>query len=159
MQNILGISLGTRLLGIAVVYDGELSNFRVHSFGGSWTEQKRRGISFSLQKVIRKYAAAHIIVKIPPSTHCSQSIYNLLFDLREYAMQHGIPLKVCTIATMKTVYAGKNKQVIIQAIASKYPNHAILSKLLHTQRKRGMVYHVKLFEAIACTELAQRILQ
>lgn len=159
MQNILGISLGSRLLGIAVLYDGTLLDFRVRTFYGKWDEKKQADIIATIEKVIVQYRITTVVLKTPKATHCSQSIQNLLDDVRLLSKQMGIKLRVCTVSCLKERYSGNkraNKQVIVQDIIRKYPQHKQLTKIHSKERSNRSAYHIKVFEAIACAEMELR---
>lgn len=159
MRNIVGISLGTRLLGIAVVYDGTLSDFRVRTFYGKWNEKKRATIIATIQKAIDQYGIASIVVKTPKPKHSSVSIQELLHDIRLISEQRGINLQVCTVSCLRERYtasARPNKRALIQAIINKYPQHRQLVSRYSRERSNRSAYHVKLFEAIACAEMQSK---
>lgn len=159
MQNIIGISLGSRLLGIAVIYDGLLFDFRVRTFYGKWNEKKRTNIIATIKKAIDQYGVTAIVLKTPKPTHCSISIQELVYEIRLLSEQGGIKLAVCNIACLRERYNVKeraNKGVLIQSIISKYPEHTQLAKLHVRERSNRSAYHVKLFEAIACAEMELR---
>lgn len=159
MQNIIGISLGTRLLGIAVVYGGTLYDFRVRTFYGSWNETKRCKIIATIRKAVEQYAVTAVVIKIPRPRHCSLRILELQDDIRQLSEQLGIKLTVCTINCLRDRYNGKerpNKRVLIDSISNKYPQHQQLAKLNIKEKNSRRAYHVKLFEAIACAEMELR---
>ena len=156
MQNILGISLGTRLMGIAVKYDGELTDFRVRTFYGAWNSEKQKEMIESILETINKYDIQKIVVKTPKPFHCSQSINDLTNEILRLAQKFGIRVIVCTISMLvrnNKEHAVHNKQSLIQSIIRKYPLHRQLVDLYDKERKKHAPYYVKLFEAIACTEL------
>ncbi|MEI6316384.1 MAG: hypothetical protein WCO65_01495 [bacterium] len=156
MQNILGISLGTRLMGIAVKYDGELSDFRVRTFYGAWNSEKQREMIESVIETINRYDIQKIVVKTPKPFHCSQSINDLTNEILLLGEKLGIRIIVCTISMLirnNKENAVHNKQSLIQSIIRKYPLHRQLADLYAKERRKHISYYVKLFEAIACTEL------
>ncbi len=156
MANILGISLGTRLIGMAVVYDGELYDFRIRTFYGPWTEKKRRSIVGTIRNTVQRYGVASLSVKSPKPAYCSQSINDLLSDVRQLSDELGMTVKVCTISALKercNGTLGGNKQALIQTMVDKYPQYKQLAELYIKERDNRSAYYTKLFEAIACTEL------
>ncbi len=155
MQNIIGISLGTRLLGIAIVYDGTLYDFRVRTFYGSWNETKRSKIIAAIRKAIEQYAITALVIKIPRPKHRSLRIQELQDDIRQLSEQLGIKLTICTINCLRDRYNGNtrpNKRVLVESIISKYPQHRQLAKLNVREHNSRRAYHIKIFEAIACVE-------
>jgi RNase H-fold protein (predicted Holliday junction resolvase) len=150
MRNILGISLGSRFVGIAVLYDGELTDFRVRTFFGAWNDSKRRDMIQTITQTIKRYGIHKIVVKTPKPFHCSQSITDLTNDILQLADTLKIRVMVCTISMLT------NKETLIQSVIRKYPTHRRLADLYEKERKKHSHYYVKLFEAIVCTELAQK---
>jgi hypothetical protein len=156
MQNILGISLGTRFMGMAVMYDGELTDFRVRTFYKAWTAEKQGEMIQVLRKVVDRYGITRIVVKSPRPSHCSQNIQELLRDIQRVSAERGIQVATCTITVLKQRYMGAgrgNKQALVQAIVQKYPQHRQLAVIAGKKRSHRTLSYVKLFEAIACTEL------
>jgi hypothetical protein len=157
MQNILGISLKTKHLGLAVLYDGELADFRVRTFYGAWTVEKRGDMLRTIRKTVDRYGIAAIVLKAPQSFHCSNSILDILRDIERLAEQSGIKLSICTIDTLTKRYSGNGRgtrRTLIEAIVAKYPDSRQLARLYEKERNNRNAYHVKIFEAIACAELA-----
>lgn len=156
MRDILGISLGTRLVGLAVVHDGELIDFRVRKFTDAWSNDKRVDMLRAIEQPIKHYGIKKIVVKVPKPHHCSQSINDLSDGIIALGERHNIRVTVCTISTIlrkdkeRTL---KNKRLLIQSIVDKYSGHTRLAKLYAKEQKNHAPYYVKLFEAIACTEL------
>lgn len=159
MQNILGISLKVKHLGLAVLYEGELTEFRVRTFYGAWTDEKRDDILRTIKKTIGKYEVKKIVVKAPKPAHCSDAILAILRDIERYAEQSGIRITFCTMDDLTRLYSDDgrgNKRQLIQAICKTYPNNKQLALLCEKERSNKNAYHVKIFEAIACAELALR---
>ena len=156
MQNIIGISLGTRLMGLAVVYDGELSDFRVRTFYGAWNTEKQKEMIDTIRQAVSRYGITKIVVKTPKPFHCSQSINDLTSEILQLAEQLKIRIIICTISMLIRHNKDNeisNKQSLIQSIIRKYPLHRRLAELHAKERKNHNPYYVKLFEAIACTEM------
>jgi len=156
MKTTLGVSLGTRFMGMAVVYDGELSDFRVRTFYKAWTADKQSEMIGVIQKAIVRYGITKIVVKSPKPSHCSQNIQALMHDIRQLSEQSGITLSSCTITSLKQRYMSNdrgNKQALVQAIVKKYPHHKQLAALSAKKHIHRTLNYVKMFEAIACAEI------
>jgi RNase H-fold protein (predicted Holliday junction resolvase) len=159
MQNTLGISLGTRLMGTAILYDGELNDFRVRTFYRAWNAKKRSAMIETIRKTVERYGITRIAVKTPKPAHCTQRINELVADIRALSERLHVKLCICTISCLKKQYKGnpmENKQELVQFIIRKYPNYRQLAHLSTKERSNRSAYHVKLFEAIACAEMALR---
>lgn len=159
MQNILGISLSTRLMGTAILYDGELSVFRVRTFYGAWNRQKRDNMIRTIKKTVEGHGIHMIALKIPKVPHRSQRIHDLVTDIRQISEELNIKLTICTISCLlknNEDNKGGNKQDLVQAIIARYPNYNQLASFSAKDRNSGTAYHIKLFEAIVCAEMALR---
>lgn len=159
MQNILGISLKVKHLGLAVLYGGELTEFRVRTFYGAWTDEKRHDILRTIKKKVARYEVTKIVVKAPKQTHCSDAILAVLRDIERLAEQSDIGIILCTMSNLIKLYSedgSGNKRQLIHAICRRYPANKQLALLCEKERSSKNPYHVKVFEAIACAELAIR---
>jgi len=144
-------------MGMAIAYNGELCDFRVRTFYGKWTEEKRRGMVANIERAIERYGITRLAVKTPKPAHCTQRIRDLISDIERLSEQRHIKLSVCTISALKRQYNGQisgNKQALIRAIIEKYPQYPQLAEIYSKERSNHNAYYVKLFEAIACAELA-----
>ena len=156
MRDILGISLGTRLVGLAVVRKSELVDFRVRKFYDAWSDEKRSEIIDAIERTVKKHGIKKIVVKTPKPHHCSQNISDLTNDIIALGERNKIRVIVCTIATILRKDKEKNlrnKQSLIQWIICKHPDHKQLARLYAKEQQNNAPYYIKLFEAIACTEL------
>jgi hypothetical protein len=153
MANILGISIGTRNVGLAVIRLRRLTDYRIRTFAGKWTPTKCEAIFTVIEAVIKQNSITDITLKIPPPSHCSENIRELINGINELGRWFHIEVHHCTIRDLKLPYAEKgNKQIMVAALIEKYPE---LKKEWHGG-KRAQAYNAKLFEAIACAELALR---
>ncbi len=144
---------------MAVLYDGELSDFWINTFYGAWTPQKRGEIIGTISKAIERYGITEIVMKTPKPAHSTQSMKDLINDIRQLSDQLHIKLTACTISVLTRRYSGNsrgNKHILVQAIIRKYPQHRKLADLYMKERSNSDVYYVKIFEAIACAEMALR---
>ncbi len=156
MRDILGISLGTRLVGLAVVRKSELIDFRVRKFYDTWSIEKRIEIIDAIERTVKKHGIKKIVVKTPKPHHCSQNISDLTNDIIVLGQRHNIRVMICTIATIlrkDKENTLKNKQSLIKWIICKHPDHKQLARLYAKEQQNNAPYYIKLFEAIACTEL------
>ncbi|MBL7837031.1 MAG: hypothetical protein JNM67_05915 [Bacteroidetes bacterium] len=156
MQNILGISLKVKHLGLAVLYGGELTEFRVRTFYGAWTDEKRNDILRTIKKMIERYEIVKVVVKAPKPTHCSDAILAVLRDIERHTEQSKIEIAFCKMADLNKLFSedGRgNRRQLIHAICKRYPSNKQLAILCEKERNSKNPYHVKVFEAIACAEL------
>lgn len=155
MANILGISIGTRNVGLAIIKQRELTDYRIRTFPGKWTDEKREEIWTVVEGIIKRDHIQDISIKLPPSSHLSENLNELARGIEELGKWFGIKVHRCTIQDIKLPYSDNDtcsKKVMVAALIDKYPE---LQKQWNNS-KRAQAYRAKLFEAIACAELALR---
>jgi len=154
MANILGISIGTRNVGLAVIRLRKLTDYRIRTFAGKWTPTKCESIWSIVETIIKRDEITDITLKIPDPAHCSDNIEELTRGIEELGRWFHIEVHRCTIQDLKLPYSDKkcSKQVMVASLIEKYPE---LKKKWNNGR-RAQAYNAKLFEAIACAELALR---
>jgi len=101
MMRILGISLGTRDCGVAVISDGAIVEWRRHTFHGTWSEDKLHGIIRRLDRYITRYKVTRVMVKIPPVTHHTEAFRALLEKLTEHIRYRGCLMESITKEELK----------------------------------------------------------
>ena len=155
MANILGISVGTRNVGMAVIRLRKLTDYRIRTFHGKWTLAKCESIWDVIERVMKDNQVTDIVLKVPPPSHSSENLIELIGGIKGLADWYGIKLHRCTIQDLKLSYSTQKKsgkQLMVASLIEKYPD---LKKSWHGG-KQAKSYNAKLFEAIACAELALR---
>ncbi len=148
MTTIIGISLGTRSIGIAVLKDGELLDWKVHSFKGYWSKSKCSLIAGTIAKHIKLYRPDAIALKTPAEARPSRNLRRLVSILSKQITRQQLPLYCYTLTDLKTCFGCDNRQMLIVSLTSRFP------ELTYTCRKvlryrNG--YYDKAFEAVAAT--------
>lgn len=156
MQNTLGISLGTRVVGLAATYDGDLSAFRVRTYYSIWSDKKRKSIIADIQRMAVRYRVRQIIIKLPKASNSSRNIQRLLSDLRHLSAQSGIHLSTCTLIDLKERYTASkkgNSKALVRAVIEEHRQP--LETLYNEKKRYRSRNYVKMYEAIACLGLAK----
>ncbi len=128
---ILGINLGAQKIGFAVLRNSELLRNKVSSFHHRWSEKKLQTLMKAIEKIRVDYGAAAVSLKVPHSSHHTQGLKSLICSLMEFYKSKGILLHMCTIKELKrhSIEEGrKNKKVLVQDMAAKYPDLHIKAK-------------------------------
>jgi hypothetical protein len=105
--------------------------------------------------LIEKYGITDITVKIPKPSHRSDNLEELLAGIKGFRQVRNVRVYPCTLEEIQMLYAvdGKSsKRLMVAALIEKYPELGIEWH----NGKRAHSYNAKLFEAIACAELALR---
>src|SRR5271170_2620765 len=85
---ILGISIGTRSSGIAILEGNQLKAWNTISFKASWSEEKGDAIIKYYEQYIKKHNVKIVIVKIPRISHHTDAIVNLLQKVQKMITYH-----------------------------------------------------------------------
>lgn len=143
---ILGISIGTRTSGIAIISKRGLIEWRTLSFKNSWSEQKADYIVRSYERYIKRHKVTVVALKVPPLTHQTAAIMALLEKLIALFTYHGCVVEYKTKKELKTVVPNaRNTRQLIHHAADLYPMIAPkVSKELVNRNK----YHHKMAEAV-----------
>jgi RNase H-fold protein (predicted Holliday junction resolvase) len=143
---ILGISIGTRTSGIAVVRKGKLIAWDVISFRDEWTESKAEKITSRFESILTLHSVKYVVLKIPRPSHHSEAIVELLEKVKALFEYHGCMVEHKTQAEIKrTLPQISNKKDLMVFITNLYPS-------LSPERSQEMTnkhsYHNKMFEAV-----------
>lgn len=146
---VLGISTNTRLLGLAIIEGGQLTDYSIRLFKASWSPSKATDIITSLEPCVREHCIKRVILSIPPKHHQTKEFQFLALRIEEYFLSLGIPLSICTrerLLSACTVGHKKTKKALMQSLVLKYPE---LTYCYQKELRNKNKYYVKLFEAVA----------
>jgi Holliday junction resolvasome RuvABC endonuclease subunit len=160
-QAILGISPGTRSMGLAVMKGGELIEWRVKTFKGSWSHGKLKDILFVIMEYVQAHNIKIIALKKPGMHRSSGGLDQLASELTVWAKMNRIKVLSFTLQEMKRHYSKEknfNKAEMIKQVALQYPE---LYSEYNKEQRNKKAYYVKMFEAVSIIEIfvnAKRIL-
>jgi len=151
---IIGISVGTRTSGIAIVTNKGLISWHTLSFKDKWSEKKGAYIMGRYEKYLKKHNATIVVLKIPRMSHHTEAILSLLDKIQSVINQHGCMVVYKTQAEFKTAIPHiKNSRDLMVHTATLYP------VLLPEQIKELSIknsYHEKMFEAVIIAHLVKQ---
>lgn len=150
---IIGISLGTRSTGIAIIQNHSLIYWKIITFKEPWSKKKPQIIVTKLMKLISGHPSNTIGIKIPSNAYCSKELHQLIFafqsklseEQKHYQMLSIYDLKAHCFANEK-----KNKKALVECIGNKYPELYLKYRKEHTNKN---LHYTKLFEAIIAAEI------
>lgn len=155
-HTILGISPGTRIIGIAIWRQDRLTEWQIKTFKGSWTEGKLRDILYTLQRMIDSYEITSLAIKKPDLIHSSLALDKLVSELQLVAQRKKVKVKMYSLEELKKFCSSDRKFTkaqMIQFIAEKNP---VLHFEYNKEQKNRNPYYVKMFEAIVAVMLCQK---
>lgn len=140
-------------MGIAIIKDTELVEWRMKVFNDNWSQVKLEKILSTLQGIIEKNDVTVIALKVLHSTRSSEGLNQLISAITALTKSKQIALYSCSITDIKahcSLLKRCNKGVIVEYVLDKHPE-------LHReyQREQGNLnpYYIKTFEAIAVARL------
>lgn len=150
---ILGVSLGTRRMGIAVGTKEALLESQVKGFDERFSERKLQRMCRMAERLIERYGISGIAVKAPRAASRSRAVNQTMAALSFLALQNGNPMMVYDIETIETHFLttiAKNKKKLASAMTHYYPE--LLRYYSKIESGKGL-YYIKLFEAVAVMRL------
>lgn len=149
---VLGISLGTKYVGLAVYEKNRLTYYRVKTFYGRWNAAKLKRILATIDNKITRRNVTHIAFKVPEQVHGSGNIEELVEGIHTLCSKRNIQTKRYSLAHFKrpTKDGRISKRAVAERLIQKHPE---LTSRFHKEYKYiGKAYYFKMFEAIACAE-------
>ncbi|HYV94625.1 MAG TPA: hypothetical protein VE978_22820 [Chitinophagales bacterium] len=151
---ILGISPGTRIIGIAVLRNGELIDYGVKCFKERWTQTKKRSLLSNVDKLMEYYGVTVVAIKSCDPTRSSQQLELLSKEIVKVCESKKITVYSYGNATLKLSLGikSRNKNALMAEIAELYPE---LRKMYLKEINNRHSYYEKMFEAIALIKWCQ----
>ena len=150
---ILGISIGTRTSGIAIISKRGLIEWQTLSFKNSWSEQKADYIIRSYERYVKRHKVTVISVKIPPASHVSAALSILLEKLVAMCTYHGCMVEYTTKKQLKAAMPEvQNTKQLITYTAQLYP---VLERSVQKELSNRSRYYHKMIEAVVVAHHSQ----
>ena len=150
--NCLGVSLGTRRLGMSVGNHHELIDYYMKAFPQTYSKKKTKKIWRVIERAIERYGITVIGMKLPPQYSHSEGISNCLKCISKKALENNIVIFFYDLRAIEKHFLkseSKTKTELADRVAEKYP------ELKKEVFKIGKSQHnMKLFEAVASMDLA-----
>jgi hypothetical protein len=151
---ILGLSINTRMRGLAVVSGTRLVECHIQLRKEPWTPAKRELILASLQPWCERYNIKNIALSIPYEKQTSSETKELLESLKRHFSEKKIRLSTYPPKALYTLCKeATTKKEVMKTLALRYPE---LSFYYRKEMGNKNKYYVKLFEAVAVATLHQQ---
>lgn len=148
---ILGISIGTRTSGIAIISKRGLISWNTLSFKNTWSENKANHIIRKYEKYLHKQAVTVVVLKVPRISHHTEAIMSLLQKVNAIVAKHGCMVEYKSQEQIKTAVPHiKNQRDLIIHTANLYP---VLMGNQEKELNNRNSYHDKMFEAVLVAHL------
>ena len=147
-NTILGISPGTRYIGVAVLRNGDLHDWKVKSCKGTWSDEKLEKAVRYIEKLIISHVISHIACKVPHDSRSSHGVNAIIEKIKEVALEYKIKFELYTIDDLKNLFKMHfaNRYILSEHVTRRYPE---LTSIFLRERKNKHKYHIRVFEALA----------
>lgn len=147
-STILGISPGTRYLGIAILTNGELRDFKVKTYKGTWSVEKLNTAMAYIEKLIITHVISHVACKVPHQSRTSIGVDAIIERLKAIAFEYKIQFEIYSIDDLKNQFKMHfpNRCILAEHVTRKFPE---LTDIFLRERKNKHKYHMRMFEALA----------
>ena len=150
-ETIVGISPGTRSLGIAVFREKQLIDWTVKSFKGKWNQEKLKHMMTTIERLIEYYAVTAVILKQPDPLRGSKQLDNLVEQLRYLIKKKRLKLKQYSLQDLWFYCGGRGRNIKALIAEKVIEQYVHLKDEYYKERNSDRPYYSKMFEAIvAC---------
>jgi hypothetical protein len=149
---LLGISPGTRVVGLAVINKGILIEWKVKTFKEMWSCSKRKTILATINRICEYHGIQVIAIKKIDPLRSSPQLDRLIATIIKQAERNHIKLRQYSLSDLDyDFHTGKkqSKGNLSEKIADKHPE---VRKEYLQERNNRKEYYTKMFEAIAMAE-------
>lgn len=146
---VLGISPGTRVIGLSVMRDGELIEWRVRSFKDKWSPRKRHIILSVIAKLCGYYEVNMIALKKVDPTKSSKELDRLIESIIRQSNRSNLAIECFSLDELQNELR-RSKKKLAEAVTRRYPE---LKAMYIKESNNRTEYYAKMFEAIAISEL------
>jgi len=147
-QEILAINPGWRYLGIAILNDSDLREWRLKVLSGKRPEDRIRKAIEILSQFIERNGPQILAIKELHPSRSSANLRKLTARIKAYCRRKKMKIFSYTIKDLEFFFGPAekiNKKHLAELIVSEYP--ALEYELKHEQRNKNQ-YFVRLFEAV-----------
>jgi RNase H-fold protein (predicted Holliday junction resolvase) len=145
---ILGISMSTRLTGLAIIQGTSLLDYGIKLHKEKWSDTKAQKIITSLQSRCTHFNIQNIVLSIPHEYYQTQSLVHLIEKINETFKEKNVSITMYSIRETFSyfkLFKKEKKKPFQQKITEVFPEleQYILPPSTNTSR-----YYDKLFEAV-----------
>ena len=149
---LLGISPGTRVIGLAVMHKGELIEWKVKTFKDAWGKDKQKAILATITRICEYYSVGVISIKKVDPLRSSPQLDRLVAAIVKQAQRNRLKVQLYSLSDLdyeKRTGEKQTKNILTEHVAEKHPE---LRKKYLRERNNRTEYYTKMFEAIAMAE-------
>lgn len=152
-MTILGISPGTRTMGLGVIRNGELVEWQVKSFKGSWSKEKLKLILETIENLCDHFQVTDVALKVVSPLHSSKNLLVLTDRISDLAKKNKVRIYKFTGQDLKQKVGSQGKNSLNDLMESITHTYPVLKREYLKERNNLNPYYLKMFEAIAAAGL------
>ena len=152
-QVILGIIPGTRYLGLAVLHDSELRDWRIKTFRGKWSSLKKKKMLVTIERMIDLYQVTALSLKKFHPSRSSKNLDELIVIIQQLARGKGLRTYYYSIKEIEENFLPErrmNKQRLAKKVSEE--NLELRPKKNQEQENQNR-YYCRMFEAVAVSQV------
>ena len=146
----LGISPGTRTMGLAVLRHGELIEWRIKTYKGVWSKEKLAYILRAIEKMCDYYQVTSVAIKKVDPRRASPQLEVLTEHLIAFAKEKQFSIATYSLPELMEATGRQQRNLhyaIEESMLERYP---IVRKEYQKERNNKRRYYAKMFEAVLC---------
>jgi hypothetical protein len=144
-------------MGIAVLREGDLADWKVRSLKGKWSKDKLAHIIGVISKHCRYHNVTDIAIKIPDPTRSSRQLDALTRQLLLSAKEKRLPHTIYSLYDLHAFTrkeTKRKKQDIAEYVLERYPQ---VKQEYFKERNNKQEYYSKMFEAVLCAHMSDKL--
>jgi len=145
----IGVSLGSRYVGTAVLVGTELRDWRIRVIRGETLIDKLQRLTSILARLLDTYCPTSIVIKKVRLSSSSSTMDRLQLEAREFLRQHGVTVHEYTLYQLKArlLPGGRvNKTKLVESIVFQFP---VLFQEWEREKSLKHSYRIAMYEAVA----------
>jgi hypothetical protein len=152
---ILGIALNSRTLGLALLKDEALIDYKVKLFKERWSPEKLTRFLSCIESHVKDHAVKEVALLHPTKHHHTSECRELIEQIKRFCRNNKLPVCSYKVHQLHTLCenARAKKKALMQALSLLYPELSLAQRKELRNRKR---YYFKLFEAVGAALLHTR---
>jgi Holliday junction resolvasome RuvABC endonuclease subunit len=145
----MGINPGTRYLGIAILQESELLDWRIKVLKGKWSKEKMKRAIEIISEFIDRYEAGVLAIKKLHLSRRSRNLAQLVAKIKECSRRKGLKVFQYSIKDVEQFFIEEdklNKKNLAEAIVLENP---ALFHELQKEKSNKNIYYIRVLEAVA----------
>jgi RNase H-fold protein (predicted Holliday junction resolvase) len=149
---VLGISVNSRVIGLAIIRKGSLLDFKVQLYKEQWSDKKAIKIIISIHSCLQEHRITNVALATPYVHYTTTETKALISEIKNHCRKKKVAIRTYDPASLHSLCEATKakKKALMRAMVTHYPElHAYYKKELGNKNR----YYHKLFEAVGAATL------